>query len=1157
MNDAAHEFGTATSRDEGVKKPSGGRSLGWHLAALVIGLVVPTLVFVGVLLWQYAASERARVEDQVQGEARRLAAAIDREVVGVTTTLEALVTAPSLRNGDLGAFHEQAKEVQRRQGFHVGLRNQEGVTLLSTRLPFGERITSNPAAILETDRAAMQTGDWSVSDIFVGPVNGFPTLQMVVPAEVNGQPHALGASIDPDFIRQALARSDLPDGWLAAVVDRRGQFVARSQRHADVVGKPASETFRTRAQDARGFYAGPTSDAVPSLVAYDTSPASGWRVAVSIPASVAGAALNRSLLLLVGLGLALGATAMGLAYAVRGRIVTAMRRMRDAAGSIGRGEVLPPVSTSIREMNEVGEALSGASIDLRERERARNEAEAALRLSEERLRLVVEGAKDHAIFTTDPQGTITSWSAGAQAIFGWTAAEAVGQPTAITFTPEDRAANADGRELATAAREGCANDERWHLRRDGGRVFMNGSAQPLRDGQGREVGFLKIARDETERRRTGEALAESEARLRLGAEVAGFGSYEWTFEGDEHRWTPEVYRIFGLQPDERITRDRLVALTHPDDRERIAANLAALRSGFGSGAREYRIVRHGGEVRWVQTRVRLLPDGEGEERRATGLVGAIQDITDRKQAEEALRDLNATLERRVAERTAERDRTWRLSQDLLVVAEADGTLAAVNGRWTALLGWEERELVGVSFVDLTHPDDLDETLRAFAGIMEAPLTTPYEFRLRHKDGTYRWFGWTAAFEGGRVFANGRHVTAEREGREALARAEEQLRQAQKMEAVGQLTGGIAHDFNNMLAVVIGSLDLLGRRIGADDARAKRYVDAATDGARRAALLTQRLLAFSRQQPLRPEAIDVNKLVTGMSDLIRGSLGSDIRFETVLAGGGWRTHADPNQLENVLLNLAVNARDAMPEGGRLTIETQNAHLDARYAAAHLGVAAGQYVLIAVTDTGSGMPEEVIAKAFDPFFTTKEVGRGTGLGLSQVYGFVKQSGGHVKIYSEPGEGTTVKVYLPRLIGAQGEAAEEGAPEMPLGERQEVVLVVEDEPAVRQFTVDALVELGYRVLEADGAAAALRLLDAHPEIVLLFTDVVMPDVNGRKLADEARRRRTDLKVLFTTGYTRNAVVHNGVLDPDVELIGKPFTVEELAAKMREVLDAPIAQT
>ncbi len=386
------------------------------------------------------------------------------------------------------------------------------------------------------------------------------------------------------------------------------------------------------------------------------------------------------------------------------------------------------------------------------------------------------------------------------------------------------------------------------------------------------------------------------------------------------------------------------------------------------------------------------------------------------------------------------------------------------------------------------------------------------------------------------------------------KTEEALRQAQKMEAVGQLTGGIAHDFNNMLAVVMGSLELLSRKFAGDDPNAKRYIDSAKDGAKRAAQLTQRLLAFSRQQPLQPESIDANKLVTGMSDLVRHSLGASIKLETVLSAGLWRTNADPNQLENVILNLAVNSRDAMPDGGRLTIETANCHLDERYVADHVGLPVGQYVMIAVSDSGAGMTPEVAGKAFDPFFTTKEVGRGTGLGLSQVYGFVKQTGGHVKIYSEVGQGTAVKIYLPRLIGnTQEEAAAEETRATSFGDTQEVVLVVEDEPGVRQFSVDALKELGYGVLEADGAAAALKLLDANPNIALLFTDVVMPEVNGRKLADEAVRRRPDLKVLFTTGYTRNAVVHNGVLDAGVHLIGKPFTIDELAARVREVLDSP----
>ena len=394
------------------------------------------------------------------------------------------------------------------------------------------------------------------------------------------------------------------------------------------------------------------------------------------------------------------------------------------------------------------------------------------------------------------------------------------------------------------------------------------------------------------------------------------------------------------------------------------------------------------------------------------------------------------------------------------------------------------------------------------------------------------------------------MTAQQEQAQALAQIEDALRQSQKMEAVGQLTGGIAHDFNNMLAVVLGSLELVTRRIGTTDPMTQRQLGSASEAAKRAAALTQRLLAFSRQQPLRPEAVDANKLVGGMSDLLRHSIGTNIRLETVLAGGLWSVNVDPNQLESAIVNLAVNGRDAMPDGGRITIETQNAHLNQRYVSNELGLPAGQYVLIAVTDTGTGMPASVIAKAFDPFFTTKEVGKGTGLGLSQVYGFVKQSGDHVKIYSEAGHGTAIKIYLPRGEGTVN-LDQETRIEAFKPSQLETILVVDDEKAVREFSVDALTELGYRVIEADSALAALQQMTAHPEIDLLFTDIVMPDMNGRKLADEAHKLRPALKVLYTTGYTRNAVVHNGVVDKGAQLIGKPFTLDDLAARIRQILD------
>jgi CheY-like chemotaxis protein/nitrogen-specific signal transduction histidine kinase len=389
---------------------------------------------------------------------------------------------------------------------------------------------------------------------------------------------------------------------------------------------------------------------------------------------------------------------------------------------------------------------------------------------------------------------------------------------------------------------------------------------------------------------------------------------------------------------------------------------------------------------------------------------------------------------------------------------------------------------------------------------------------------------------------------------ARADAEARVAQLQRLEAVGQLTGGIAHDFNNMLAIMMGNLDLAQRRIAKGSADVGRFIDNAMEGARRGAALTRQLLAFGRRQALRPASVDVNALVRGMSELLRRSLGPGVEIETVLGGGLWRTYADATQLESAIVNLAVNARDAMPGGGKLTVETMNAHIDDAYAALNPDAVPGQYVLVAVSDTGTGMPPDVLERAFEPFYTTKGVGEGSGLGLSQIYGYLKQSGGHAKIYSEPGRGSTVKLYLPRQM--PGEGGEEPKAEEPtvlaIGRIEEIVLVAEDEPGVRETAVEALRELGYTVLEAEDGPAALRLLEQRGPADLLFTDVVMPGMTGRELADETLRRWPGMRILYTTGYTRNAIVHGGRLDAGVSLLPKPYTTEELSRKVRAVLDA-----
>ncbi|MEA2753937.1 MAG: hypothetical protein QOJ54_226 [Aliidongia sp.] len=384
-----------------------------------------------------------------------------------------------------------------------------------------------------------------------------------------------------------------------------------------------------------------------------------------------------------------------------------------------------------------------------------------------------------------------------------------------------------------------------------------------------------------------------------------------------------------------------------------------------------------------------------------------------------------------------------------------------------------------------------------------------------------------------------------------SKAEDQLRQIQKMDAVGQLTGGIAHDFNNMLAVIMGGLNLMQRKLARGETDIERFVEGAIDGAQRAAALTHRLLAFSRQQPLAPEPLDLNKMVSDMTELLGRTLGEPIRVETVLGAGLWQVKVDPGQLESAILNLSVNARDAMPKGGKLTIETSNALVDDIFARQH-EIPAGQYVLVAVSDTGAGMAAEVIAKAFDPFFTTKGVGKGTGLGLSQVYGFVRQSGGHVKIRSTLEIGTTVKIYLPCYHGEAVDTVPKTARAAPhRGRPSEIVMVVEDDERVRMVSAEALEELGYAVVAAAGPEDALRTLAGGQPVSLLFTDVVMPEMSGRELADRAHRMIPGLKVLYTTSYTRDAIVHNGVLDPGTNLLTKPFTIDELAMKIRWILD------
>ncbi|MBI0539698.1 PAS domain S-box protein [Roseomonas sp. KE2513] len=540
---------------------------------------------------------------------------------------------------------------------------------------------------------------------------------------------------------------------------------------------------------------------------------------------------------------------------------------------------------------------------------------------------------------------------------------------------------------------------------------------------------------------------------------------------------------------------------------------------------------------------------------AQDMAERLRQAIERRRAEQGLQALAASLEQQVVERTRERDRFWQLSRDPFLVSDRDGTWVQVSPAWTAILGWTEQELLGRTSEWMEHPEDRARTRAEVGSLADGQTTMRFENRFRARDGSYRWFSWTAVpTEEGLVYCVARDMTEEKELAASRERLEEELRQSQKMEAVGQLTGGLAHDFNNLLTGITGSLELLGTRVAQGRLKdVDRYVSAAQGAAKRAAALTHRLLAFSRRQTLDPKPTDVNRLISGMEDLVRRTVGPEIAVEVVGAGGLWTTLVDPPQLENALLNLCINARDAMPDGGRITVETANTWLDER-AARERDLPPGQYVSLCVTDTGTGMPPEVIARIFDPFYTTKPLGQGTGLGLSMIYGFVRQSGGQVRVYSELAQGTTMCLYLPRHHGEEdADTGDAALADAARAEPGETVLVVDDEPTVRMLVTEVLEDLGYTAVEAGDGVSGLMVLRSDARIDLLVTDVGLPGgMNGRQLADAAREVRPELRVLFITGYAENAAIGNGHLAPGMQVLTKPFAMEPLASRIKELINA-----
>jgi PAS domain S-box-containing protein len=1143
-----------------------------RLALLVLAASLPLLALTVVLTIRSYHSERDQIEQHTIETARALALAVDRELSGLQSAIVALSMSRELQSGEFAEFYDQARRMlQRVAAVNVILSDPDGQQLLNTRVAFGSPLPKR--GNLESLRKAAVIGQPVVSDLYLGAVSGRPVIGIDMPVATSAGLKFLSIGVPLERLNEILLQQRLPESWIISLLDSSGAIVARTQKFEEFLGKKAAPGLVVALrQSGEGAAEIRTLEGLEVVAAFSRSGISGWTAVIGIPSNELAGPLRHTLYAIGAAAALLLLASLVLSAHLARRIEQPIQALVASALALGHGESvsLPPLR--LREAQQLGRALQTAGEVIKAREQQHDRAEAQLRESEARFRVLADSAPV-MIWMSGPDKAGVYFNKIWLDFTGRSLEEELGGRWAENVHPEDLG-ELNARTAAFDARRPFQT--RFRLRRhDGAWRWVLDTGIPRFEADGAFAGFIGSCLDITESQLAEAALRESEARLRVSEERFRILSQS-TMEGVEIHDGERIIDandrfavLFGYKLEEVIGRS-------PFDFVAPGARGEAMRRSAAHSTEPYESVglRKDGVTFPVQFWGRpLFYQGR------TVRVGVVRDLTEVKRAAAALRHSELRY-RTLVDATA----------SIVWTTDATGNFVSPQESWEQFTGQSWPDYAGDGWLAVVHPEDRKTSRERWPAAVANHTVYTAENRLCHgRTASYRWVStravpirdadgtvleWigtiTDVDAGRRASEELRRLNdtletrvAERTGELALAnerlrsemlerlRIEEVLSQAQKMEAIGHMTGGVAHDFNNLLTVVVGNLEMIERSSGADD-RTRRLAGAALAAAGRGERLTQQLLAFARRQTLHPRVLDLNRLVRDFEPLLRRALGEGIELVIDLDEGDATCKIDPSQFETALLNLIVNARDASPAGSRVSISSRRRRLERNEAGLPPDAAPGSYILISVRDQGSGIPPEILSRVFEPFFTTKEVGKGSGLGLSQVYGFVRQSGGIISIDSEPERGTEVRILLPASSDA-AQKEERGRHEAAARLEGRTILVVEDDHAVRRMAVESLRDLGCTVHEAADAAEALRMLKEQPEIELVFTDIVMPrGMNGVALARAARLMRPDIPILLTTGYSGQMSEGLDAFKDSVPLLRKPYRRAELAQRIGETLAA-----